>query len=247
MQKYIAVVNPKMDEDEITRLIRKGIAGAVFSISHQNYHAAARLVDLVKKLAQKYNRHISIIQDVSEMHDSLDLQFGQKLGSHWIATDKHEHVKMARGLNKLAGVIFKGRNLPKGEKVDAVMASGFVDPDAEILGKDKVGIKHFSFEHPKQATWDSLMHLADHANTSAIAVSDLGLAKAMSMRRPNRKIIFAAKDPHTAAKASIFWGVHPIIIQKELVPELLRNGLVKKSQKIFNAIDDKHITIHSVA
>src|SRR5581483_11291773 len=109
--------NPKMDEDEISRLIRKGIAGALFEISHQNYPVAMRLISLVKELARRFNKPASIIQDVSNMTDPLDLQIGLKSGAHWVATDKPEHIKLARGLNKLAHVIYKGRNLPRGVRV----------------------------------------------------------------------------------------------------------------------------------
>jgi hypothetical protein len=60
MQKYIAVVNPKMDEDDITRLIRKGIAGALFEISHQNYPLAMHLIELIQRLSQKWRDRIVV-------------------------------------------------------------------------------------------------------------------------------------------------------------------------------------------
>src|SRR6185436_3071863 len=122
MQKYIAVVNPKMDDDEISRLIAKDIAGALFQISHQNYPLAAQLIAKVKRLSLHHNKPISIIQDISGMDDDLDLEFGMKSGADWVVTDNEKHLKMAKGLNKLAQIIYKGRNLPKGIRVDSVMA-----------------------------------------------------------------------------------------------------------------------------
>jgi len=246
MQKYIAVVNPSMDEDEITRLIRKGIAGALFEISHQNYPVAMRLIDLVQKLSKKYHKPISLIQDVSEMEDPLDLEVGLKSGVHWVASDKEQHMKMAKGLNKLAGLIFKGRKLPKGIQVDSVMADNFVDPDAQVLGQPHNQIKHFTAEHKNQPLLDTLLHLAHQADTHAIAVSDLGLAKALSMRRPKRKILFVPENPDHASRAAIYWGVYPVFAGPNAFASARNQELVRQGQRVMDATTPKHITVHMV-
>ena len=243
MQKYIAVVNPRMDDDEISHLIGKGIAGALFQISHQNYALAAKMIKQVKDLAGKNNRPISIIQDTSEMTDPLDMQFGMKSGVDWVASDKPEHVKMARGLNKLAGVIYKGRNLPKGLKVDSVMAEGFFDPDAQVLGQKDGQIRHIISEHQDQVLLDSLMHFATHAGASAIAVSDLDLARSLSWRRPDQKIIFAPQDRSLAAKGALYWGVHPVFFANNLSSTLLDAKVTHNQERILDARDPKHVTI----
>ncbi len=263
MQKYIAVVNPRMDDDEISHLIGKGIAGALFEISHQNYPLAAKMIRQIKELSRKHNRPVSIIQDVSEMTDPLDLQFGLRSGAHWVASDNAEHLKMAKGLNKLAGLIFKGRNMPKGLRVDSVMADGFLDPDAQVLGRQGGQtrlprrfddyypmhggqVKHLISEHQNQAILDSLIHIAGHAGAAAIAVSDLDMAKALSFRRPSKKIIFAPKDQALVAKGSIYWGVHPVYVGNNLVSSLKNMELVKKGQRVLDATDVKHVMIHLI-
>jgi pyruvate kinase len=239
MQKYIAVVNPRMDEDEISKLIAQGIAGALFEISHQNYPMAAKLISLIKKLAKKYNRPISILQDVSSMEDPLDLEFGMKSGADWIVTDQDKHLKMAKGLNKLAQVIYKGRNLPKGIRVDSVMADSFLDPDAVVLNRKKGQIKHLISEHKDQKVLDSILDISHHAGTSAIAVSDFDLAKALSFRRPSRRIIFIPGNDTLASQAAIFWGVHPVFGKKTFATE-------RKGQRVVDATDMKHVRIHLV-
>ena len=242
--KYIAVVNQKMDEDEIEGLIRKGIAGAIFEIAHQNYHGAARLIELIKKLARKYNRPISIMQDISNMQDPLDLQFGLKAGTHWVASDKEEHMKLARGLDKLAGLVFKGRNLPKGVRVDSVIADTFMDPDAQILGGGQ--LKHLTTDHKDQSILDSLLEIANSSDSSAVAVSDHGLARALSYRRPRSKIIFAPSNPEHASRAAIYWGVHPLFAKNDLAASLKMAGLADPGQRVVDATDAKHVTIHLV-
>jgi pyruvate kinase len=245
--KYIAVVNPSYDEDEISKLIRKGIAGVLFEISHQNYPVAIKLIQLVKQLGKKYHRPISIIQDTSNMEDPLDMEVGVKSGVHWIASDKHEHMKMARGLNKLAGLIFKGRNLPKGVKVDSIMADGFVDPDAQVLGMKSGGqIKHLAGEHANQHLLDTLLDIAHEARTHAIAVSDAGLAKALSFRRPKRKIILASEHPMHSPKAGIYWGVHSVLGGADALSISKNRDLLKKGQRLVDATDTKHVSIHLV-
>src|ERR1041385_5136217 len=117
MQKYIAVVNHRLDNDEISQLIAKDFAGALFQISHGNYPLAAKLIAQIKEISRQHQRPISLIQDVSNMTNPLDLEFGLASGVDWVATDQEDHVKMAKGLDKLAHVIFKGRNLPKGIRV----------------------------------------------------------------------------------------------------------------------------------
>src|SRR5437762_558259 len=84
--------------------VAKGGAGALFSINNQNYSLAAKLIRQVKDLSKKHNRPVSIIQDVSDMTDPLDLEFGLRTGVDWVATDNAEHLKMTKGLNKLAGL-----------------------------------------------------------------------------------------------------------------------------------------------
>ncbi|MBX4205381.1 MAG: hypothetical protein KW788_04340 [Candidatus Doudnabacteria bacterium] len=244
MPKYIAVVNPSMDEDDIARLIRKGIAGALFEISHQNYPMAIKLIQLIKQLSTKYNHPVSIIQDVSNMEDKLDLEVGLKSGVHWVASDKGEHLKMAKGLNKLAGLIFKGRNLPKGIRVDSVLAGNFLDPDAEIIGSEQRQIKHLVDEHPQQSLLDSLLKIAHDAGTHAIAVSDASLARGLSFRRPSRKIIFSTEDPKAAAKAGIYWGVHPVFGNVSALSSARNKNLIQKGQRLVDATEPKHVTIH---
>jgi pyruvate kinase len=246
MQKYIAVVNPRMDEDDIARLIRKGIAGAIFEISHQNYPVAMRLIDLVQKLAKKNNRPISIIQDVSNMQDPLDLEVGLRAGVHWVATSQPEHVKLVRGLNKLAGVIYKNRNLPKGVLIDSVMSSDFLDPDAEIYGQSQGQIKHLVTDHKNQKLLDALLHLAQESHTKALAVSDLELAKSISQRRPMQKIIFVAGNDAEASKGSLYWGVHPMYPTSDTQSAIRNSHLVKKGERILDATRGKHVTIHLV-
>ncbi len=245
MQKYIKVVNHRMDKDDISHLIGQGVAGALFQISHQDYSRASKLIEMIQKLAHKHNRPISIIQDVSDMADPLDLEFGMKSGVHWVATDKPEHVKMARGLDNLASIIFKDCKLPKGVKVDSVMSEGFLDPDAEVLGSRK-HVKHLISEHKDQKILDALLHVAHHAGANSIAVEDLDLAKALSFRRPSQKIVFAPKNHHLASKSSIFWGVHPIFRVHDLISSLRNSHVAKKGERVADATDTKHVSIFTI-
>jgi pyruvate kinase len=247
MQKYIAVVNPRMDDDEISKLIAKDIAGALFQISHENYPMAAQLIQQVRKLSQKHNRPISILQDVSEMTDPLDLEFGMKSGADWIVTDNHDHLKMAKGLDRLASVIYKGSNMPKGIRVDSVLSDSFLDPDAQIIGHQKGQVKHLISEHPNQSMIDSLIDIAAHAGSSSIAVGDLDLAKSLSWRRPSKKIVFAPKDRKLASKGAIFWGVHPIFRGKDLISSLRNSHVVKEGDRITDATDVKHVKINVIS
>jgi len=246
MQKYIAVVNPRMDDDEIGHLIAKDIAGALFEISHQNYPLAAKIIRQVKELSQLHNRPVSILQDISSMEDPMDLEFGMQTGADWFVTDKEDHLKMARGLNKLAHVIYKGRNLPKGIRVDSVMADSFLDPDAEVLGQKFGQIKHMISEHPNQKVLDSLINFAHNSDSSSIAVSDIDLAKNLSWRRPHQKIIFAPKNHAHASKAAIYWGVHPIYAGKDLVTSMKSRKLTHPGQRVVDATNVKHVAIHLV-
>ncbi|MBX4187285.1 MAG: hypothetical protein KW802_03470 [Candidatus Doudnabacteria bacterium] len=246
MRKYITVINPRNDSDEVSRWIGKNIAGCLFQISHQNFALANKMIQQVKELSQIHKRPISIIQDVSEMEDPMDLEFGMKSGADWIVTDKEDHLKMAKGLDKLAKIIYKGRTLPKGIRVDSIMSDSFLDPDAEVLGRDKGQIKHIISEHKDQKLLDTLMELAHHAGSSAVAVSDLDLAKALSWRRPTKKIIFAPKDHDQARKAAILWGVHPIYRGKDLVSSVKNVDLMKKGERLADATDIKHVTVHLI-
>lgn len=235
-----------MDEDDIAKLIRQGVAGAIFEISHQNYPVAMRLIDLVQKLARKYNRPVSLIQDVSGMQDPLDLQIGARGGVHWVATDNPEHVKLARGLNKLAGIIYKDRKLPKGMTVDSVMSSDFVDPDAEIAGHARGQIKHLIVEHKDQKLLDALSHIASHACAAGIAVQDLGLAQGLSHRRVGQKIIFAPKTDTAASKAAIYWGVHPVFGQTDIIGAIKNANILSRGSRMLDATQPRHITIHTI-
>jgi pyruvate kinase len=246
MQKYIAVINPRMDDDEISQHIAKDIAGAIFQISHQNFALANKLIQQVKELSKIHKRPISIIQDVSEMEDPLELEFGMKSGSDWIVTDKAEHLKMAKGLDKLAKIIFKGRNLPKGIRVDSVMSDSFLDPDAEVMGHKAGQIKHIITDHKDQQSWDSILDIASHAGSNSIAVSDLNAAKALSWRRPNKKIIFAPKDHELARKGAILWGVHPIYRGTDLVSSIKNVDVMQKGERVLDATNAKHIKIHVI-
>lgn len=246
MQKYIAVVNPRMDDDEISHLIAKNIAGALFEISHQNYPLAAKIIRQVKEQGKIHNRPISIIQDTTDMQDPLDLEFGLRNGADWVASGNEEHLKMVKGLDKRAGIIFKGRNLPKGLRVDSLMSDDFSDPDAQISSMPNGQIRHLILEHPNQVLLDSLLHIAEHAGASAIAVSDLDTAKALSFRRPGQTIIFATKDRSQASKAAIYWGVHPVFMGNDLVSSLKDRQLVKRGQRLADATDIKHVEIHSI-
>ncbi|OGE73805.1 MAG: hypothetical protein A3C49_01245 [Candidatus Doudnabacteria bacterium RIFCSPHIGHO2_02_FULL_42_25] len=261
--KYIAVVNPRMDDDEISHLIAKDIAGALFQISHQNYALASKLIEQVKKLSKKHHRPVSIIQSLSELSDPLDLEFGIKNGVDWIVTDQAEHAKVAKGLKKLTHVIFKGRNLPKDIRVDSIMSEKFLDPDAEVAGY-KYGparhasveafeqgvaggqIKHLHGPHKNQAVLDSILDIAHHAGCSAVAVSDFDLAKALSFRRPDKKIVFAPDDHNLARRAAIYKSVHPIYKSRNLISSLHDAKMMKKGERIADATDAKHVAIHLI-
>jgi hypothetical protein len=246
MQKYIAVVNPRMDDDEISQLISKDIAGALFSISHQNYPLALKLIHQVKRLSKQHNRPISIIQDVSNMEDPLDLELGVKSGVHWILTDNHDHMKKARGLNKLIGLINKGNNLPKKFRVDSIMSDIFADPDAQVIGHKSGQIRHLTTKHNKQDILDSISDMGKHAGSSVIAVSDFDLAKALSWRRLKQKVAFAPKDHGLAGKGAIFMGVDPVFMGHDIVSTLKNRGLANTGDRIMDATDVKHVTIHLV-
>ncbi len=235
-----------MDDDEISSLIAKDIAGALFEISHQNYPLAAKIIRQIKEQSALHNRPISIIQDVSNMEDPLDLQFGLRSGVDWVATDRPEHVRLSKGFNKLPGVIFKGRDLPKRLRVDSVMADGFLDPDAEVIGMQNGQIKHLISEHPDQRVLDALADILSYAATSAIAVSDLDLAKALSFRRASKKIFFAPKDKSAAARGGIYWGVYPIYMGNDLISSLKNTRFVKKGERMVDATNIKHVAIHSI-
>ncbi len=246
MQKYIAVVHPRMDDDEISALIAKGVAGALFSISHDNYPMALKLIQQVKTLSRKHNRPVSLIQDVSSMEDPIDLELGVKSGVDWILTDNHEHMKQARGLNKLIGLIHKGRNLPKKVKVDSVMSDLFADPDAQVIGHKAGQIRHLITPHTKQRILDSIMHFAPHTNSSLIAVSDFNLAKALSWRRTGNKIVFAPQDHNLAAKASIYSGIYPVYAGSDLPATLKGADLAKTGDRYMDATDPLHVSVHFV-
>ncbi|HYC79837.1 MAG TPA: hypothetical protein VEC17_02325 [Candidatus Binatia bacterium] len=246
MQKYISVVNPRMDDDDISQLIAKGVAGILFSISHQNYTYALKLIQQVKELSRKYHRPISIIQDVSKMDDPMEMEIGVKGGVHWIATDNHEHMKMARGLNKLIGVINKGRNIKKNVKVDSVMSDLFLDPDAQVLNS-RSQIRHLLTSHPKQNILEMISHFAEHSETPIIAASDLDLAKALAWRRAKNKIVYAPEDHRLAEKAAIYRNIHPIYKTGDLLGSLKDQGFVKKGDRFMNATDPRHIEIMLVA
>ncbi len=233
-----------MEKDELSSLIAKGVAGALFEISHQNYPAAARLVANIKELARKHNRPVSIIQDLSEMQDPLDLHFGMRTGVHWVASHDANHLKIAKGLSKLAGLIYKGRNLPKDVKVDSVMADNFMDPDAEIAGIGQV--KHLTVEHKNQALLDSLLHMAKNSDASGIVVSDIDLAKALAFRRSGKKIILAPKNNSEAEKASIYPGIHPLFVSKDLASNLLYSKAIDPNERVLDARDIKHVAINMV-
>ncbi len=244
--KYIAVVNPRMDDDEISHLIAKDIAGALFQISHENFALASKLIEQVKKLSKQHHRPISIIQDLSGMTDPMDLEFGLRSGADWVVTDQPEHVKMAKGLNKLAHVIFKGRNLPKDIRVDSVMADSFMDPDATVMGKSAGQIKHIIQPHENQVILDSVLDIAHHAGCSAVAVSDLDLAKALSMRRPDKKVIFAPEDHDHARRGAIYKSVHPIYKGRDLISSLRNAQMMKRGERVADATDTKHVAIHLI-
>ncbi len=245
MQKYIAVVGPKTGEDDLGNLIAKGISAAIFSIAHQNYALAAKTIALVKELARKNKRPISIIQDASGMTDPMELEFGVKSGAHWVASDNVQHLKQAKKYNKSAGLIFKGRTLPKEIRVDSIMSDSFLDADAEILGLREGQIKHIITDHPDQKILDALLDIAGHTGASSIAVSDLELAKALSWRRAKHKIIYAPKDKGLAGKAALFWGVHPME-PGNLVSNLKNGNIVKSGERVVNATNPKHIEIHII-
>jgi pyruvate kinase len=244
--KYIAVVNPRMDDDDISRLIAKNIAGALFQISHQNFALASKLIEQVKKLSKRHQRPVSIIQDLSGMEDPLELEFGVKSGADWVVTDQVAHAKLAKGLNKLSHVIFKGRNLPKDIRIDSVMADSFVDPDAEVMGKSAGQIKHIIQPHENQAILDSVLDIAHHAGCSAVAVSDLNMAKSLSFRRPDKKIIYAPDNHDHARRAAIYKSVHPIFMGNDLVSSLRNSQMMKRGDRVADATDTKHVVIHLI-
>ncbi len=235
-----------MDDDEISKLIAKDIAGALFQISHQNFALASKLIEQIKRLSKLHQRPVSIIQDLSGMEDPMDLEFGLKSGADWVVTDQPEHVKMAKGLHKLAHVIFKGRNLPKGIRVDSVMADSFLDHDAEVIGQKAGQIKHIIQPHESQVILDAVMDIAHHAGSSAVAVSDLELAKALSFRRPDKKIIFAPDDHNYARRGAIYKDVHPIYRGPDLISSIKNAKVMKKGERVVDATDSKHVAIHLI-
>ncbi|HTL39643.1 MAG TPA: hypothetical protein VL306_02425 [Methylomirabilota bacterium] len=245
MQKYIAVVNPKMDDDQISKLIAQDIAGAIFSISHQNYPLAAKLIHQVKKLSRKHNRPISLIQDATDMLDPLDLEFGMRNGIDWVVLADPKYVKDAWKLNKKIPIIWKGKNIPKNVKVDSLMTESIADPDAVVEGWGQ--IKHQISPHVKQKVLESIKHISDHAAASAIAVSDLEHAKTLSAMRPKQKIVYAPKNPEQAAKASIYWGVHPMFSHNNLHSHLKNRQLLKAGERYLDARNVKHVSINLVS
>ena len=244
MQKYIAVVNPKMDDDQISRLIAQDVAGAIFSISHQNYPLAAKLIRQVKKLSLKHNRPVSVIQDATDMLDPLDLEFGIRNGVDWVVVADPKYVNLARKLNKKMPVIWKGKKLPKNIPVDSIMSESIDDADATVEGWGQ--IKHQPSPHVKQQVLETIRHIGDQAQTSAIAVSDLYTAKALSAMRSNQKIVYAPKDPALAPQGSIFWGVHPVFQQNNLHSHLKNRQLLKRGDRYLDARNTKHVTINLV-
>jgi pyruvate kinase len=246
MEKNIAVVHPRMDNDEISQLISKGIAGALFSISHQNYALAAKLIRQVKELSAKHNRPVSIIQDVSEMQDPMDLEFGLRTGVNWVAADKEEYLQKAKKINKHAGLIFKGRGLPKKFRVDSVMADSFLDPDAHVKELGNLQVKHLTTPHTNQDIIDMLMNMAGHVDAPVVALSDLAVARALSWRRPKHKIIFTSKDNHQVAKSALFWGVHPMYEKNDIYSFIKNRQLAKNGQRFVDGRNIKHVSISSI-
>lgn len=237
MQKYIAVVNPRMDDDEISRLIAQDIAGALFEISHQNYHLAAKLIADVKRLSLRHHHPVSVIQDVSKMLDPLDLEFGLRNGIDWVVVSKPEHVKWAKKINRLAPLIWKGSKIPSDLPVDSIMHSQVSDPDASM---GNLKIKHYPRPHVKQRLLETIKHMAQHAGAKAIAVSDLDEAKAFSAMRPAQKIVFMPKDKKHAHQAAIYWGVHPVFHHSDL-----KNRILRKGERYVDATKEKHATINT--
>ena len=244
MKKYIAVVNPKMDDDQISKLIAQDIAGAILSISHQNYPLAVQLIAQVKRLSLKHDRPISLIQDATDMLDPLDLEFGMRNGIDWLVVADPKYVNLARKYNKKIPVIWKGKNLPKNLRVDSIMIETISDPDATVEGWGQ--IKHQVSPHVKQQILDTIRHIGQQAQTSAIAVSDLEEAKALSAMRPDQKIVYAPKDPTLAPRGAIYWGVHLVFERKNFMAALNNRDLVKKGQRVLDARDTRHVAIHLV-
>ncbi len=236
MQKYIAVVNPKMGKDEISSLISQDIAGALFNISHKNYALAAKLIKQVKDLSRKYNKPVSLIQDATGEDDLLGLELGIKSGVDWLIVNSEKQANLAKKFKKSLPLIWKGK-LPKHIKVDAVMDKGLQDADAKA---GNLLMKHRVSPHVKQRVFDAIGHIASQANATAVAVSDIHSAKAMSAMRPKHKIIFAPKDSAHASKAAIYWGVHPVFHRKNF------HSVLKRGERYVDATDEKHVVINSV-
>ncbi|OGE87935.1 MAG: hypothetical protein A3J07_00060 [Candidatus Doudnabacteria bacterium RIFCSPLOWO2_02_FULL_49_13] len=237
MQKYIAVVNPKMGEDEISSLISQDIAGALFEISHQKYALAAQLIRQVKDLSRKYHHPVSLIQDASGATDPLALELGIKAGADWVVVDTSEQVRLAKKFNKSVPLIWKGRALPKNLPIDAIMHKDLIDADARVGNSF---IKHKVSPHVKQRIFDAISHLAHQANAQAVAVSDIQTARAMSAQRPAHKIIFAPKNSDHAPQAAIYWGVHPVFHRRNF------HSVLKKGDRYVDATNEKHVTINTV-
>ena len=241
MQKYIAIVNPRMDNDEISRLIAQDIAGALFQINHQNYALAAKLVQQVKDLSRKQNKPVSVIQDVSEMLDPLDLEFGIRNGIDWVVVGDPAHIRLARRFNKSIPIIWKGQKLPHNLGLDSIMTKSISDPDAQIQDSPWQ-IQHQVRPHVKEKILAAIRDMADHSHSSAIAVSDLEEAKTLSAMRPKQKIIYAPKDKTWAPRASIFRGVHPVFAHGDL----RSRQLVRQGERYVDATDGKHVTIRLI-
>lgn len=63
--KMVFTIGPASDSEEVlSKLIESGISAARLNFSHGTHEEHKLKIDLIKKLRQKYNKHISIIMDI---------------------------------------------------------------------------------------------------------------------------------------------------------------------------------------
>lgn len=82
--KMVFTIGPASEsEDILTKLIEAGMSAARLNFSHGTHEEHKIKIDLIKKLRQKYNKHIAIMMDIK----------GPKIRTHNIKGDKVELLK----------------------------------------------------------------------------------------------------------------------------------------------------------
>jgi pyruvate kinase len=253
MQKHIAVVGPQTEEDELGNLVAKGMSAALFEVAHQNYPMAAKIISMVKELGKKSGRPIGLLQDISNMTDPLDLEFGLKSGVDWVVVSDQNQgnaaLSMGKKLGKITPVIYKNKlNTDMGGFESLMYRPEMEEADAKVLGCEENWVVYHTLK-PNNKTFaiDSILDFANQVEAEAIIVSDLDMSKRLSKLRPEQKIIFATDNPAQAGVASIWWGVHPVLQDKDLYSRLRHSNLVTKGQRFIDAADSRHVNIQMMS